>query len=52
MVHIEVGPPEDPDAAGGLKLPSLSNLFGGFGAKKDENVKPASGTDETALRKK
>ena len=47
MTHIEVGPPEDPDAAGsGLKLPSLGGLFGGFGAKKDEAVKPASGTEE------
>jgi hypothetical protein len=45
MVHIEVGPPEDPEAAGGgLKLPSLGGLFSGFGAKKDEAVKPASGT--------
>lgn len=47
MVHIDVGPPEDPDAAGGgLSLPNLGNLFSGFGVKKDENVKPASGTEE------
>ncbi|MFO0791151.1 MAG: hypothetical protein U0805_16950 [Pirellulales bacterium] len=46
MTHIEVAPPEDPDApAGGLSLPNLGNLFGGFGAKKDESVKPASGID-------
>jgi hypothetical protein len=45
MVHIEVGPPEDPDAAGGL-LPNLGGLFSGFGAKKDEAVKPASGVEE------
>jgi hypothetical protein len=39
MVHIEVGPPEDPeDAEGGLKVPGLGNLFG-FGGKKDDNVK-------------
>jgi hypothetical protein len=46
MVHIEVGPPEDPDEAGGLKLPGLGDLFSGFGKKKDENVKPASGSEE------
>ena len=46
MVHIEVGPPEDPAAAGGLNLPSLGNLFG-FGAKKDEAVKPAAATEES-----
>jgi hypothetical protein len=44
MVHIEVGPPEDPDeAAGGLPIPGLNNLFG-FG-KKDEQVKPASANE-------
>ncbi len=48
MVHIKVGPPEDPeDAGGGLKLPGLGNLFSGFGAKKDENVKPASATGQS-----
>jgi hypothetical protein len=47
MVHIEVGPPEDPEeAAGGLKLPNLRNLFGGFGGKKDEEVKPAAVSEE------
>ena len=47
MVHIEVGPPEDPEAAGGgLTLPNLGNLLG-FGAKKDGNVKPASGTERS-----
>jgi len=51
MVHIEVGPPEDPEeAAGGLKLPSLGNLFGGFGGKKDEAVKPAAASEEGATR--
>jgi hypothetical protein len=52
MVHIEVGPPEDPAAAGGgLNLPNLGNLFG-FGAKKDENVKPASATEQAPPAKK
>ncbi len=52
MVHIEVGPPEDPDAAGGgLSLPNIGNLFG-FGAKKDENVKPASATEQSLPAKK
>ena len=47
MVHIEVGPPEDPEAGGGgLNLPSLGNIFG-FGGKKDDNVKPASATEPT-----
>ena len=47
MVHIDVGPPEDPEGAGGgLKLPILGNLFSGFGAKKDEAVKPAAATEE------
>ena len=53
MVHIEVGPPEDPEAAGGgLKLPNLGNLFSGFGAKKDEAVKPASAAEEAGPAKK
>jgi hypothetical protein len=52
MVHIEVGPPEDPAAGGGgLSLPNLGNLFG-FGAKKDENVKPASATEQLPPAKK
>jgi hypothetical protein len=47
MVHIEVGPPEDPEAAGGgLNLPNLRGFLSGFGAKKDEAVKPASATEE------
>ncbi len=46
MVHIEVGPPENPEEAGGLKLPGLGNLFSGFGGKKDEHVKPAAASDE------
>jgi hypothetical protein len=42
MVHIEVGPPEDPEeAAGGGIINGLNNLFGGFG-KKDTEVKPAA----------
>jgi hypothetical protein len=47
MTHLEVGPPEDPENknGGGLKLPNLGNLFSSFGAKKDEAVKPASGTE-------
>ena len=48
MVHIEVGPPEDPaGAGGGLNLPSFGGLFNGFGAKKDEAVKPSSATEDT-----
>ena len=46
MVHIEVGPPEDPEAAGGgLNLPNLGNLFSGFGAKKDEKCKAGVGSN-------
>lgn len=54
MVHIEVGPPEDPEGAGGggLNLPSLGNLFSGFGKKTDEQVKPASTTEEAPALKK
>lgn len=48
VVHIDVAPPEDPDAAGSFQLPNLGNLFTGFGAKKDEAVKPASHTEEAA----
>ncbi|MCC7085319.1 MAG: hypothetical protein IT427_09965 [Pirellulales bacterium] len=49
MIHIEVGPPKDPEApaAAGLQLPSLDNLFGGFGAKKDETEKTSSSTENT-----
>jgi hypothetical protein len=51
MVHIDVGPPEDPDSdEGGFKLPSLGDLFSAFGKKKDEQVKPASANDEAAKR--
>jgi hypothetical protein len=44
MVHIEVGPPEEPGTAedGILSLPGLRNLFGGGSRKKDEEVKPAA----------
>jgi hypothetical protein len=45
MVRIKVGPPEDPEGAGGINLPGLGNLFSGFGKKKDENVKPAGKTE-------
>jgi hypothetical protein len=48
MMHIEVGPPEDPEqSGGGLKLPGLGDLFSGFGKKKDEEVKPASANEES-----
>jgi hypothetical protein len=48
MVHIEVGPPEDPEAADDsiLSLPGLRNLFGGSNRNKDEHVKPASADEE------
>jgi hypothetical protein len=52
MVRIDVGPPEDPESAGGgLDLPNFGKLFG-FGAKKDDNVKPASGTEPSTAVKK
>jgi hypothetical protein len=47
MVHIEVGPPEEPDSSGGdFKLPNLGEIFGGFGKKKDNEVKPAAASDK------
>jgi hypothetical protein len=47
MIHIEVGPPEDPEADQGiLSLPGLRNLFGGSSRKNDEQVKPAAATDQ------
>jgi hypothetical protein len=47
MVHIKVGPPEDPEGAGGgFTLPGFGNILSGFGPKKDDNVKPASKTEE------
>jgi hypothetical protein len=54
MVHIEVGPPEDPEQAGGggLNLPNIGNLFSGFGKKADDKVKPASGANELPPPKK
>jgi hypothetical protein len=53
MTHIEVGPPEDPNSkSNGISLPGISDLFSGFGAKKDENVKPASGTEPAPPAKK
>ena len=52
MTHIEVGPPEDPDAAaGGLNIPNLGNLFG-FGKRVDDKVKPASATEKVPTSKK
>jgi hypothetical protein len=45
MVHLEIGPPDDPEAeGGGFKLPSLGELFG-LG-RKDNQVKPASAIEE------
>jgi hypothetical protein len=53
MTHIDVGPPEDPSGkSNGFSLPGISDLFSGFGAKKDENVKPASGTEPAPAAKK
>ena len=53
MTHIDVGPPEDPSGkSNGISLPGISDLFSGFGAKKDENVKPASGTEPAPPAKK
>jgi hypothetical protein len=46
MVHIEVGPPEDPEEVDGGLLQGLGNLLGGLGAKKDEQVKPASASEQ------
>jgi hypothetical protein len=45
MVHLEIGPPEDPNSnEGGFNLPSLGGLFSGFG-KKDDQVKPAAASE-------
>jgi hypothetical protein len=53
MTHIDVGPPEDPNnAGGGLSLPNLGNIFGGLGPKKDDNVKPAVATEQSVQPKK
>jgi hypothetical protein len=41
MVHLDVTP-EPTESGEGFTLPSLGNLFGGWGKAKDENVKPAS----------
>jgi hypothetical protein len=41
MVHLEVAPVPT-DSGEGFKLPSLGNLFGGWGKDKDDEVKPAS----------
>jgi hypothetical protein len=44
MMHIEVGPPEDPesDEDSILSLPGLRNLFGGSSRTKDDDVRPTS----------
>jgi hypothetical protein len=54
MVHIEVGPPEDPEDAegGGLNIPGLGNLFSGFGKKTDDKVKPAAAEETPSATKK
>lgn len=52
MVHLEVGPPEDPEQAGGGLLPAIGNLIGGFGGKKDEKVKPAAASEKTPAANK
>jgi hypothetical protein len=45
MVHIEVGPPKDPEeAGGGSLLPNLGKLLG-FGRTSNDQVKPASATE-------
>jgi hypothetical protein len=49
MVHIDVGPPEDPEEAGGGLLPGIGNLLG-FG-KKDDQVKPASASEDQPQQK-
>jgi hypothetical protein len=48
MVHIEVGPPEEPDTheSGILSLPGLRNLFGGSSRTKDEEVKPTAAEED------
>jgi hypothetical protein len=52
MVHLEVGPPENPDESGGGLLPTIGNLFSGFSGKKDEQVKPAATTEKPPTSKK
>jgi hypothetical protein len=53
MVHLEVGPPEDPDeGGGGFKLPSLGQLFGAFGNNKDQQVQPASANESNSNEQK
>jgi hypothetical protein len=44
MLHIEVGPPEEPEIEEGgiLNLGTLRNLFGGSSRKKDDQIKPAA----------
>jgi hypothetical protein len=41
MTHLDVGPPAD-ESDSGFSLPSLGGLLSGWGAKQDEDVKPAS----------
>jgi hypothetical protein len=54
MLHIEVGPPEEPEVEEGgiLNLPGLRNLFGGSQRKKDEEVKPAAADDDVQSAEK
>jgi hypothetical protein len=48
MMHIEVGPPEDPgtDESGILSLPGLRDLFGGSNRSQGGQVKPASADED------
>jgi hypothetical protein len=49
MVHIDVGPPEEPGTDDSiLSLPGLRNFFGGSNRTKDEEVKPAAATKNHA----
>jgi hypothetical protein len=45
MVHLDVAP-EPTETGEGFNLPNLSDLFGGWGKTKDEQVKPASATED------
>ena len=45
MVHLDIEP--EPDESGeGFKLPSLRDLFGGWGRTNDEEVRPAAATED------
>jgi hypothetical protein len=45
MVHLDVAP-EPTESGEGFKLPNLGDLFGGWGKTKDEQVKPASASED------